>query len=203
MLGKGVCSLQAITTAFSMSWSVGSEEAPSPQHRAPSFFFGSGEMAPSPQRKKNLCWLLFISSCLSLAAARRRKRCRASRCVIVWRRWLCFRCNCCNCARLRKKAFFAAVHFCCHQPAAGVHVRIYLPAARARRAGAATRAHAESFGGWGVLLCCCTRDTTEQTPGIEPMTSSTLRRNHTPRPSGQKLLRDYPRWGSNSRPWVY
>jgi hypothetical protein len=34
-----------------------------------------------------------------------------------------------------------------------VHVRIYLPAARARRAGAAKRAHAESFGGWGVLLC--------------------------------------------------
>ena len=56
-------------------------------------------------------------------------------------------------ARLRKKAFFAAVHFCCHQPAAGVHVRIYLPAARVRRAGAAARAHAESFGGWGVLLC--------------------------------------------------
>ena len=71
-------------------------------------------------------------------------------------------------ARLRKKAFFAAVHFCCHQPAAGVHVRIYMPAARARRAGAATRGQsicfvlsllgvggscrAESFGGGGGLL---------------------------------------------------
>ena len=59
-------------------------------------------------------------------------------------------------------------HFCCHQPAAGVHVRIYLPAARARRAGAATRGQiicfmlsllgvggsccAESFGGGGGLL---------------------------------------------------
>ena len=64
--------------------------------------------------------------------------------MIVWRRWLCFCCNCCNCARLRKKAFFAAVHFCCHQPAAGVHVRIYLPAA-----GALSLL---GGGGWGVLL---------------------------------------------------
>ncbi len=36
-------------------------------------------------------------------------------------------------------------HFCCHQPAAGVHVRIYLPAARARRAGAATRGQSICF----------------------------------------------------------
>ena len=106
---------------------------------------------PLPNEKK-----IYVDCCLFLLVfpwLQPKKGAAQSCCVIVWCRWLCFRCNCCNCARLRKKAFFAAVHFCCHQPAAGVHVRIYLPAARARRAGAATRAHAESFGGWGVLLC--------------------------------------------------
>jgi hypothetical protein len=74
--------------------------------------------------------------------------------VIVWRRWLCFRCNCAP----KKEGFFCCGSFLLSQPAAGVHVRIYLPAARARRAGAATRRpkqlfRAESFGGWGVLSC--------------------------------------------------
>jgi len=38
-------------------------EAPLPQHRAPSSFFGSGEMAPSPQRKKihfDCCFFLLV-----------------------------------------------------------------------------------------------------------------------------------------------
>ena len=60
------------------------KEAPLPQHHAPSSFFDTGEMAPSPQRKKNKTILIFVSFVLSfLGCGEGPKKARAALGVFV------------------------------------------------------------------------------------------------------------------------
>ncbi len=148
-------------------------EAPSPQH-PPSSFFGSGEMAPTPQLKKNPFWLLFLSSCLSLAAVRLQKRRRAaSHCVIVWRRW-CFRSLRLS-AHEQRRLFLLRFIFAVNQPLACTSEFICPPerAGWVHTGGACalgTRRpnhlfRAESFGGgscWGSIVWCWRNETSSR-----------------------------------------